>query len=77
MFLISYDYSVVNLIPGQSKTYTTYTNNLVGKDGKMPVGYGPVGPPALFFPEEIPTVVEVLTKQLGTVPTLHLHPQPY
>lgn len=77
MFSISYDYSITLSLPGQDKRSFHYTNNLVGKDGRTPVGYGPVGPPALFFPEEIPTVVEVLTKQLGTVPTLHLHPQPY
>lgn len=71
MFYITYDYSTYYM-----GVYRNYRGNYVGRDGNTPVGYGPVGPPSHFRAEELPQVIDVLTKQLGQVPTLHLHPQP-
>jgi hypothetical protein len=73
LFQISYDYH--QKVDG--KNWYTYSGNLVGRYCDVPIGYGPVGSPALFRAEELPEVIKVLTKQLGTTPVLHLHPRPW
>jgi hypothetical protein len=70
-FTISYDFS-----QKVGETWRTYANNKVGRHNGKPIGYGPNGPEALFQASDIVEVVDVLTEQLATVPTLHLHPAP-
>lgn len=69
LYEITYDYT--------DKHRNSFTNNLVGREGRKPVGYGPVGPGSAFRLEELPEVALVLREQLGTTPILHLWPQPW
>lgn len=75
-FEITYDYTAVYTPRGGNKIYSHFTNNQVGREGRTPVGYGITGPSSQFTLEEIPLVMDILKKQLGTTPTLHIHPYP-
>ena len=69
MFAITYTYSVK--VGG---SWRTNADNQVGRAERYPVGYGPNGPAGYFSADEIGRVVKVLTEQLGTIPTITLHP---
>lgn len=67
---ISYDYTQKVL-----NEWRTYNGNLVGRYNGKPIGYGPVGPGAIFNIEEVPLVLKVLCEQLATSNvTLHIQP---
>jgi hypothetical protein len=72
LFVIAYDYSTQ--VCGETRTYTS---NVVGREGVMPVGYGPNGPAGHFRGEDLTRVWNMLVAQLGTSDiTLHLWPAP-
>ena len=76
MFEITYDFTSVYTPREGDKIYSNFTGNQVGRFDKTPIGYGPNGPASAFTLEEIPLVMEILKKQLGTTPTLHIYPYP-
>ncbi len=74
MFEITYDYTSIYSPRGGDKVYTTFKNNMVGWYNGKPIGYGPVGPSYPFSLDDIPLIMQILTEQLGTTPTLHISP---